>query len=217
MWASSGVGLHISFQSLQDLDALSAGKIASVEDATAYVRKAAAICGTTDPSLVPTDIESRLATAEWEASKEPAKLVSDDQVAEAFNFISEEFQVPHPAHLTAQDILQYRSVMASMFPHLFNGKGENGSRPVGAVVIIRMLLYSGGLAEGARKAAQLDRPPGGLKMSPSSGWSGPDRNPNIAAAEYRVAGQNYFGTQPPKRIGSFIERLAQIIGLPGGR
>jgi hypothetical protein len=215
--AASGVGLHISFRGLQQLDTLSSGKIESQNDAAAYVRKAAVICGTTDPSLVPGDIESRLVSAEWEASKDPNKLVSDDQVARAFNFMSDEFGVQHPARLTASDILQFRSVQASIFPHVFSPKTVSGSRPVGAIAMLYQLWFNGGVTEGVRRAAQLDRPPGSLKTSQSGGWSVIDKNPNLIGREYQVAGYAYFAQRSPRQISSFLDQVAGIIGLPQGR
>lgn len=217
VWAASGVGFHVSLQTLQQLDTLSSDRIEGLGDAGTYVRKAAALCGTTDPSLVPDDLESRFAAAELDAAKDPNKLVSDDQVAEAFNFMSKEFQVAHPAHLTASDILQYRSVNASIFPHIFSPKAVGGSRPFGAAVMLYQLWFNGGAMEGVRKAAQLDRPPGSLKVSPSGGSSGIDKNPNLIGREYQMAGYAYFAQRSSRRISFFLDRLAGIMGLPEGR
>jgi hypothetical protein len=211
LWAKSGIGLHISFQSLQELDALSVSRIASVEDAAAYVRKAAALCGIADPSRVPDGIQSRLAAAEWEASKNPAKLVSDDQVAAAFNFMSDEFRVTHPVLLTASDVLQYRSVMASIFPHLFSPKSVKGSRPVGAMVMLYNLVYNGGITEGVSKAAQLDRPPGSLKVT--GGHITPETSPNLLGREYQAASLTYFRQHSNKDIRFFVDRLAVLLAL----
>lgn len=66
--------LFLSFRALRKLDALSASRIESSDDATAYVREAAAQFGITDPSLIPDNLESRLATAELDAEKIPASL-----------------------------------------------------------------------------------------------------------------------------------------------
>jgi hypothetical protein len=218
-----GVGFHISLQTLQQLDTLSSDPIEGLSDARAYVRKAAALCGTTDPSLVPDDLESRFAAAELDVAKDPSKLVSDDQIAEAFNLMSDEFQVPHPAHLTATDILQYRSVRASIFPHIFSPKTVGGSRPFGAIVMLYQLWFNGGDMEGVRKAAQLDLAPGSIKISHSGGSAGGsggviNNNPNlIFDKEYQRAGYIYFAQRSPQQISSFLNRLAGIIQLPERR
>jgi hypothetical protein len=213
--------LHVSFQSLQQLGTLASGRIESPDDAAAYVRKAVAICGTTDPSIVlPDRIGRRLAGAEWGAANDPNKLVSDGQVAEAFNFMSDEFGVANPARLTASDILQYRSVQASLFPHIFSGKSVSGSRPVGAIVMLYQLWYNGGVTEGVRKAAQLDRPPGGPRVTGGHiiGRSlTPDKNPNLVGREYQRAGRKYFEQRSPLETRSFLAKLATTLGIPEER
>jgi len=214
MQGAPGISFHISFRSLQQLDTISSSRIESLDDAAAYVRKAAVLCGITDPALLPGGLESRLATAEWEAARDPTKLVPDDQVAKAFNFMSGEFRVKHPAELTAEDILQYRSVQAALFPHMFSPKGVNGSRPVSAVVILYLLWFNGGVTVDVRKAAQLDRQPGSLTISPSGGRSGLDPNPNLAGREYQAAGYAYFVQQPPQRARSFLDHMANTVSLP---
>lgn len=222
MWAAPDGGLHISIslQSLQQLDVLASGKIESLDDATAYVRKSAALCVLGDSDPMAEGIESRLAAAELDAAKDPNKLVSDERVAEAFNFMSDEFRVEHPARLTASDILQYRSVQASIFPHVFSPKTASGSRPVGAIVMLYQLWYNGGVTEGVRKAAQLDRPPGSLKVASGqsvSGRSGLDKNPNLTGREYQVAGYAYFAQRSPQQKRSFLDRIAKTIALPQER
>jgi hypothetical protein len=211
--ATPGVSLHISFQSLQKLDALASGKIESLGDATSYVRQSAALCGAADPASVPDGLESRLAMAELDAVRDPSKLVSDEQVASAFNFMSDEFGVQHPAHLTASDILQYRSVQASIFPHVFSPKTVSRSRPVGAIVMLYQLWYTGGVTEGVRKAAQLDRPAGSLKVTGGQTVAhiGVNRNSNAIGMEYRMAGGTYFARRSPERVLSFLKRLAEIM------
>jgi hypothetical protein len=218
MLAAPSIGLHVSLPALQQLDALSSDKIESLDDASAYVRKTAVICGTSDPSLLPGNLESRLAVAELDAAKDPNKLVSDDQVAKAFNFMSEEFQVPHPARLTASDILQYRSVQASIFPHIFSPKPVSGTRPIGTIVMLYQLWLNGGVTEGVRKAALLDRPPGSLKIASGQivGRSGLDRDPNLVGREYQIAGYSYFNQRTPQQISSFLDRLTRIMDLPNG-
>ena len=84
-------------------------------DATAYVKNSADVCVLGNLSPLRDQIETLLVTAELAASKDPDKLVADDKIAEAFNFMSDEFRVDHPVHMTASDVLLYRSVMASVF------------------------------------------------------------------------------------------------------
>ena len=218
LWAAPGVGhIFLSLQSLQRLDTLSSDRIESLGEATDYVTKVAALYGITPPALLPDELESRFATAELEAAKDPSKLVSDDRVAEAFNFLSNEFRVANPTHLTGADILQYRSVQASIFPHAFSPKSVSGSRPVGAVVMLSQLVFSGGITEGVRKAAELDRPPGSVRSGPSSGRLGINRSPNLIAREYQSSSLTYFQRLSPQETRSFLDQLAEIMALPGGR
>jgi hypothetical protein len=204
----------MDFNVLQQLDAASAEKIESLRDATAYVRKSAALCGATDSVLVPDDFENRLAASEIAASKDPNSLVSDDQVADAFNFISDEFRVQHPARLTASDVLQYRSVMASIFPHVFSPKSVGGTRPVGAMVMLYQLVYNGGITDGVRRAAQLDRPPGSLRVA--GGHLALARNPNLIGREYQAASRSYFQRRSTREIRSFVDRTVRMMTLAGG-
>ena len=218
MWAASGVSLQISFHSLQQIDVLASGGIESLDDAKSYVTKSAELCGITEPALVSDDIESRLAAAEWDAARDPTKLVSDEQVAKAFNYISSELGIKHAAVLTAGDVLQYRSVQAALWPHIFSPKSVGGSRPVGAIVMLYRLWYSGGITGGVRKAADLDRPPGSLKVTGGHivGHSGIG-NSNPLQSEYRTASQTYFARQSQQEKRTFFNRLAGIVALPGGR
>ncbi len=208
----------MDFNALRQLDIISSGRIETLDDAATYVRKAAALCGMADSAAVPDDFESRLAAAELDAAKDPGKLVLDNQVAEAFNFMSHEFGVTHPARLTAPDILQYRGVMASIFPHIFSPKSVSGSRPIGAIVMLYMLVYNGGITEGVRKAAQLDRAPGSMKLPPGRTMGGvwaPDRNPNlISSREYQMASLTYLARGSRQEIGLFVERLMTILVKP---
>jgi hypothetical protein len=219
MFAASGVTgphLFLSFQALQQLDTLSENKIESQENARAYVRNAAAIFGVASSSLLPEDLEYRLAAAELNAAKNPNKLVSDDQVAEAFNFLSDEFRVANPEQLTGADILLYRGVKASMFPHLNNPKNVNGSRPLGALIMLDTLVFEGGIMEGVRRAALLDRPPGSLKITDGRivGHLGVNRNPNLTGRKYQTASLTYFARLSPQGAQSFFDRLARILALP---
>jgi hypothetical protein len=200
MLATPGVSLYISFQSLQQLDALASSKIESLEGAKAYVMQSAVLCGDSDSASLPDSLESCLATAEWDAAREPSKLVSDGQVASAFNFMSDEFCVQHPVQLTASDILQYRSVKASICPNAFSPKTVGGSRPVGAIVMLYQLWYNGGVTEGVRNAAKFDRAPGSQKVTGGRVvvLPGTDQNASTAARRYRASGSLYLAQASPE-------------------
>ncbi len=215
---AGGPHLFLSFQGLQRLDAISASRIESPEDAVAYVRNAAAEFGIADPALLPAGVESRLAAAELEAVKDPGKLISDDQVAEAFNFLSDEFHIANPERLTGADILLYRGVKASMYPHLYSPKSVGGSRPVGALIMLDTLICEGGIMDGIRKAALLDRTPGSLKITGGriaghpGAWTS-NGNPNLINREYRNVSLAYFAQLSPLEVRSFFDRLAGILVL----
>jgi hypothetical protein len=206
--------LFLSFQALQQLDALSASKIEGLDEATAYVNQVAAQFGVTDPSLIPGGLASRLATAELRAAKGPDKLVSDEQVAEAFNFLLDEFHVANSERLTGADILLYRGVKASMFPHLYSPKTVSGSRPLGALIMLDSLICEGGVMDGVRKAALLDRSPGSLRIT--GGRIALNTNPNLAAREYQRASLTYFAQLSPSQTRSFADRLTTILALAAG-
>ncbi len=211
MSAESGPHLSISFQVLQQLDALASDKIESLEDATAYVQKSAALCVFGDPGPFGAELESRLAAAELEAAGNPSKLIPDDKIAEAFNFMSNEFGVDQPAQLTGEDIHQFRSVQASIWPHLFSPKSVDGSRPVSAVMILYQLWFNGGITEGVRNAAKLDRPPGSLKISGGRIVGQLGENGRTAQKEYRAAGYSYFAQRSPQKVRFFLDQLAEVI------
>lgn len=222
MWAASADSPHLflSFPALQQLDALSANQIQNLEDAKAYVKSTATLFGVADPGLLPEDLESRLAAAELDAAKDPKKLVSDDQVAEAFNFLSDEFRVANPDRLTGADILLYRGVKASLFPHLYGPKSVHGSRPIGALVMLDTLVFEGGIMEGVKKAALLDRPPGSLKFTGRSGaevWTGGQNPDFLIGRKYQTAGLTYFAGLSPQSALSFADRLTRILSLAGQR
>jgi hypothetical protein len=215
---AGGPHLFLSFQALKQLDAISASRIESPEDAVAYVRNAAAQFGIAGPALLPNGVESSLAAAELEVAKDPSKLVSDDRVAQAFNFLSDELRVANPRRLTGADILLYRGVKASMFPHLYSPKTVSGSRPLGALIMLDTLICEGGVMDGIRKAALLDRPPGSLKVTDGrivghpGAWTS-NGNPNLINREYRNASLAYFAQLSPREIRSFFDRLAGILAL----
>lgn len=212
MSAAPGMNFHISVQSLGELDALASHRMDRLEDATAYVRKSAAVCGSPDPAFLPEGFESRLAAVELAAAKNPSSRISDEYLAATFNLISDVLKVQHPARLTATDILQYRAVMASIYPHLYSSKEINGSRPLAAVVMLYQLWYSGGLSLGVRAAAQLDRPAGSLKVTSGHIALHPTK-PNEVEADYRGAGLRYFARSSPEEVRSFMNTLmATLIG-----
>jgi hypothetical protein len=216
MRAASGVSLHIDSRSLWPLERLSSGKIGSSGDATVYVRRAADLCGIKDPALVPDGLESRLAAAELDAAEDPSKLVSDEQVAAAFNFMSDEFHVADPTRLTGVDILHYRDVMSAFLPHVFSPKSVSGSRPVGTVVMLYMLVNYGGMTGGWKKVGG----PGGFGVTeaePDHLVPGTGKTSNLIAIEYQTAGATYFSRRSPQEIRIFLDHLAGILALSGRR
>lgn len=216
VWGLPQVNPHIDFEALKRMDAVSSARLENLSDAAAYVRKSAALCGVTSPTPVPEDLESRLAAGEFDAARNPGHLVSDEQVAAAFNFMSDEFGVQHPVRLTASDVLQYRSVQASIFPHLFSPKTAVGSRPVGAIIMLYQLWYNGGVRESVKKAAQLDRRPGSLRVV-SGHIAGRAPARTEAETEYQSAGSAYFRVKSSQDIQSFMGRVADVMALPDGR
>jgi hypothetical protein len=206
--------LFLPFPALQELDKLSGDRLETEEDAKTYVRNSAAAFGIAEASFLPNRLESRLSEAELNAAKETKKLVSDDQIAEAFNFLSDEFRVAKAERLSGADILLYRSVKASMFPRLFNPKTVSGSRPVGALIILDTLTFEGGIMEGVRKAAELDRPPGSLKITGGQIVGRLGNSTSQTQREYRTAALNYFAQHSSQEIEAFLDRLAEILGLP---
>jgi len=215
--SDSSPHIFLSFQSLQQLDALSSGPIRNLEDATAYVRKAAEQFGITDPAFLPGGLESRLAVAELAAANDPDKLVSDEQVAEAFNFLSDEFQVANPERLTGADILLYRGVKASMFPHLYSPKSIAGSRPLGSLIMLDTLVCEGGIMDGVRRAAEMDRAPGSLKVDPSRTRIALNKNRNPTTREYQIASARYFQGLTSERMQTVVDSIAKIMAFPAGR
>jgi hypothetical protein len=151
----------------------------------------------------------------WTPHKDPSKLVSDDQVAEAFNFMSGEFHVSDPTHLTGADVSHYRGVMSAIWPHVFSPKSVSGSRPVGAVVMLYMLINNGGMTEGVKKVGG----PSGFAITgePSHTVPGSGKNSNLLAIEYETASATYFGRLSPEEAHSFLDRLAKIMALPEER
>jgi hypothetical protein len=210
---TSGMGLHIDSRTLFKLEVLSSGRIADQDGATAYVRKATAICGADDPVVLPEGFESRLAAAELNAAKDPAKLISDDQVANAFNFMSDEFGVANPIRLTGVDILHYRGVMSAIFPHVFSPATVSGSRPVGAVVMLYMLVSYGGMTEGWKKVGG----PNSFGISEAEPVERPGIDRSAIAREYQTASMAYFQKRQPEEVRSFFGRLARIMTIPEGR
>jgi hypothetical protein len=210
------VSLHIDSRSLWPLERLSASKIDNIGDATVYVSKAATLCGIAAPDLLPENLESRIAKAELDVAKDPSRLISDDQVAEAFNFMSDEFHVPTPTRLTGADALHYRGVMSAFLPHVFSPKSVSGNRPVGALVMLYMLVYYGGMTEGWKKAGG----PGGYGITeadPDHPVPGTGKTSTLIATEYQTAANSYFLQRSPDEAHAFLNRMAKILTLPSGR
>jgi hypothetical protein len=212
-WGASGVRLHIDPRSLFELEALSSVRVEGPDDAARYVRKAAAICGVADPALVPDGLESRLAAAELDAAKDPSKLISDDQVARAFNFMSDQFGVANPTRLTGADVLQYRGVMSAVFPRVFGPKTVSGSRPVGAIVMLYLLVYYGGMTDGWKKVGGPNS--FGISEAEPTEHLGIDRH--AVAIQYQTASFAYFQKRQPEEVRRFLGGLAKIMALPEGR
>jgi len=206
--ASTEVQPHMNFITIRELDAISASEITSPNDADAYVEKAASLCGIA--GLLPGNIRWQLASAEYKATHNPGMLVSDTQVADAFNFISKELSVPHPARLGASDILQFRSVMAATYPNVFTPKNVNGSRPVGTLLMLYMLVSNGGIRDGVRKQSQLDPMPGSVRLTTTRSYLAPSNRTKVEA-EYQYAMQDYFAKRSPVEIRFFIETVTNFI------
>ena len=216
MQSEPTVNLRIDIRSLWSLERLSSGAIETSGGATDYVRKAAAACGVTDPAAVSDALESRLATAELVAAKDSTELVPDERIADAFNFISDEFRVADPTRLTGESISHYRRAMSAFWPHLFGAKSANGSRPVGAVVTLYMLTFYGGMTGGFKKVGG----PGGFGITdaePDHPVLGTGKTSNLIAQEYQSAAAAYFAERSPQQIRSFLNRLAAILALPDRR
>ncbi len=201
--SAPGVSLHIDSRSLWPLERLSAGNIDNIGDATVYVTKAATLCGIADPDLLPENLEFRIAKAELDVAKDPSRLMSDEQVAEAFNFMSDEFRVPTPTRLTGADVLHYRGVMSAFLPHVFSPKSVSGNRPVGAVVMLYLLVYSGGMTDGWKKVGG----PGGFGVTdadPDHPVPGTGKTSNLIAIEYQTAANAYFLQRSPEEAHVFL-------------
>ena len=147
-----------------------------------------------------------------DAARDPNRLVSDAEVAAAFNFMSGEFHVANPTRLTGADVLQYRAVMSAIFPHVFSPKSVRGSRPVGAVVMLYMLVYYGGMTDGWKKVGGPHS--FGITEGDPIGHAGVDRN--VVAKEYQAASESYFQKRSAEEFRKFANRLAKILALPGG-
>jgi hypothetical protein len=165
---------------------------------------------------MPDALESRLAAAELEAAKDSSKLVSDNRIAEAFNFMSDEFRVQDPTRLTGEGVSHYRSTLSAFWPRLFGANSVKGSRPVGAAVTLYLLTFYGGMTGGFKKVGG----PGGFGITdaePDHPVPGTGKTSNLIALEYQNAAAAYFAERSPQQIRSFLERLAGILGLPDRR
>jgi hypothetical protein len=157
-----------------------------------------------------------LVKAELAAAHDPTRLVSDEKVADAFNFLSDEFRVPHPQRLTGIDILQYRVTMAAIYPHVFSPRSAGGVRPVEALILLHQLVFNGGVPEGAKKVAQKDPQPGSRKIDISSGRLIPGKQTNSIAREYQVSSSSYFGRLTSLKVRSLVDSIAKFTALPAG-
>lgn len=208
---------YVNVRSLQSIDSLPSTRITSLEEAETYVKRVAELCGIQGPILTG-ELLPRLVQGEWAAAQDPSKLVSDDRLAEAFNFLSTEFRVPHPQHVTGADILQFRITRSAMYPHVFSPKTVSGSRPVEAVISLQQLVFDGGVLEGAKKFAQKDPQPGSFKIDPSRTRVALGTNPKLMIArEYQTASMTYFRGLTAEGLQSLIDSITKIMALPAGR
>jgi hypothetical protein len=206
---------YVNIRSLQIINSLPDTKIANLDDAQAYVKQVAAACGVQGPVLAG-ELLPRLAQGEL-AAQDPSHLVSDDRVAEAFNFLSREFQVPHAAPVSGTDVLQFRTAMSAIYPHVFSPKSVSGSRPVQALITLHQLVFNGGVPEGAKKFAQKNPAPGSFKVVSARAVLAPGGIPSSVEREYRTASQAYLRGLTPQGMRSLVNSLAKIMALPAGR
>ncbi len=157
---------YVNDISLRSINSLPSTQITSLEEAETYVRQVAEFCGVQGPILAG-QLLPRLVEGEWAAAQDPSKLVSDDRLADAFNFLSNEFRVPHQQRVTGADVLQFRTTMSAIYPHVFSPKRLGGSRPVAAMITLQQMVFNGGVPEGAKKYAQNGPKPGSFKADPS--------------------------------------------------
>ncbi|MGA9640485.1 MAG: hypothetical protein WBQ72_03755 [Terriglobales bacterium] len=207
---------YVNLRSLQSINSLPSIQITSLEEAETYVKQVAELCGVQGPILTG-ELLPRVVQGELAAAQDPSKLVPDDRVAEAFNFLSDEFQVPHPQRLTGTDVLQFRITMAAIYPNVFSPKNAGGVRPVGALILLHQLLFNGGVPEGAKKFAQKDPQPGSFKVDRSRSRVAIDKSPNLIAREYRTASATYFQRLTSEKMQSFVDSIAKIMAFPAGR
>jgi hypothetical protein len=207
---------YVNDRSIQIINSLDDPEIESLGDAEAYVRQVARACGVQGPVLTK-GLLPRLAEGELAAAQDPSRLVSDDNVAEAFNFLSREFQAPHPQVLTGNEVLQFRTAMSAIYPHVFSPKSVPGSRPTQALIMLHQLVFNGGVPQGAKNLAQTDPQPGSRRIDSSRGRLVPKRDVNIVAREYQVAASRYFRGLSHREFQHFVRALEQIMALPDGR
>ena len=194
---------HFDLRHIRSIDSLSAAAITNLDDADAYVKQVAELCGLRDTSVLE-PLLARLAKAELAATQGSSGLVSDDQVASAFNFMSDQFyssvpdeyRIPHPQHITEAEVLQWRTTrLAVNYPHLFSQGNLGGVRPVGAVLMLRLLTFSGGLPDSPRKNA-----PSAIVADGT-------------ASRYRTISERYLSGLTPLGMLSFVESVGKLLGL----
>ncbi len=207
---------YVNDRSIQIINSLGDPRFKSLDDADAYVRQVARACEVQGPVLTE-GLLPRLAEGELAAAQDPSRLVSDDNVAETFNFLSREFRVPHPQVLTGNDVLQFRTAMSAIYPHVFSAKSSPGSRPTQALILLHQLVFNGGIPEGAKRFARKDPQPGSFKALESRVQLNPDPTSSLAVREYRSASIAYFRRLDELEMHSLIESLAKIMALPAGR
>jgi hypothetical protein len=207
---------YLNLRSLRSIDSLSAAGIATQDDAENYVRQVAKLCGAKEKDDLTDALLARLVNGELAAAHDPAGLVPDDRVANAFNFLSDQLRVAHSRRLTGAEVRQYRTTRLAIYPHLFGEGNVSGTRPVGAVLMLCMLVLNGGVPEETENSAGTALQSSSLKNDPHrANWG--DGTPYRAAREYRIASTTYFQELTPQGLQSFVGSVAKIMALPEAR
>jgi hypothetical protein len=208
---------YLDLRNIRSIDSFSAGRIANLDDAEAYVRQVAKLCGVKDTALVEA-LLARLVKGELAAAQDASELVSDDRVADAFNFLSDQFRVAHPRRVTGDQILQYRTTRLAIYPNVFSQQNLSGSRPVGAVLMLCMLVLNGGVPESTESSARTNPQPSSLTNDPpQTSWAVAGSHRYRGAFEYRNASTTYFQGLTPQGLRTFVDSVARILALPAER
>lgn len=201
----------MSTEALRQLEALSEPPIQSLDDARHYVANAATWMRG-DSEALPESCKKRVAAAELAAASDRDKLVPDQNIADAFAFLSRKFNVTHSEAVTSGDVREYRCVMAALFPQLFSQSSPDGVRPVGAAVMLYLMIHGGGIPQGAREIAKQGIP---------KRFRVDSRLARLAPAylapsevEYQSAYRKYCENTSPQEKEALVEQLMKILELP---